>query len=118
MAVLRPYDEIPQSTKDYADFICNMHDLDCPGLLAFEDRRVELHEAMCEDYGLRYEYTRVATACIYLDYCHLTTERVAQLVDSNLRFVKGRYEAARKYNKLDEFERDVDEMFNDPIRRE
>ena len=112
MPQIRPYEEIPQSTKDYADFICNMHDIDCPGLLAFEDRRVQLHEAMCEDYGLRYEYTRVATAAVYLDYAHLTPERVAQMVDSNLRFVKGIYEAARKDDKLDDFEKDIDEMFH------
>ena len=110
--MVRPYDEIPESTRDYADFICNMHDLDVSGLIAMEDRRVELHEAMCEDYGLRYEYTRTATASVYLDYCHLTPERVAQAVDSNLRYVKGMYEQARKDNKLDEFEKDIDQLFH------
>ena len=110
--MVRPYEEIPESTRDYADFICNMHDLDMPGLMALEDRRVELHEEMCKDYGLRYEYTRAATSAVYLDYCHLTPERVAQAVDSNLRYVKGLYEQARTDNKLDEFEKDVDQLFH------
>jgi len=110
------YDSLPQITKDYADFVCNMLDLQknigLHGVMALEDARRDLHEKMAEHYGLRYEYTRTATAEVYLAPYEMTPERVAIAVDWNLRYVKGLYEQARTDNKLDEFEKDVDEMFH------
>lgn len=110
------YENLPQSVKDYADFVCNMYDLQqnagLYGVQALEDKRVELHERMAEEYGIRYEYTRTATASVCLRIEHMTPERVAIAVDWNLRYVKGAYEAARADNKLDNFEKAIDKHFS------
>ena len=111
------YENLPQSVKDYADFVCNMYDLQqnsgLYGVQAMEDQRVELHERMAEEYGIRYEYTRTATASVCLNIEHMTPERVAIAVDWNLRYVKGMYEAARTDNKLDDFEKTIDKHFSE-----
>lgn len=114
MTEAEKYANLPQVTKDYADFVCNMQDLQKDlglyGVMALEDARRDLHERMAEHYGLRYEYTRTATAAVYLAPWKMTPERVAIAVDWNMRYVKGLYEQARTDNKLDDFEKDVDEM--------
>lgn len=113
MTEAKEYANLPQVTKDYADFVCNMTDLQKDlglyGVMALEDARRDLHERMAEHYGLRYEYTRTATASVYLSPYKMTPERVAIAVDWNMRYVKGLYEQARTDNKLDNFEKIVDE---------
>lgn len=92
-----PYDEVPQATKDYADFICNVKSLgDVGSLYGVENRRIELHEEMVKAYGLRYEWTRTAVAEIELTITDvMRAERVAQLIDAQLRYVKGTMPEAR-----------------------
>lgn len=96
-----PYDEIPQATKDYADFICNVKSLgDVGSLYGVESRRIELHEEMVKAYGLRYEYTRTAVAVIELTIIDaMRAERVAQLIDAQLRYVKNTNPNAREVAK-------------------
>lgn len=99
---IRPYEEIPQSTKDYADFIANVNSLGLTvPLYGMEDRRIELHEEMLKDYGLRYEYTRVAVQLIGLNVDETTpTWRIAQYVDANLRYIKDHYPQSRTQEEL------------------
>ena len=95
---VRPYEELPQVTKDYADFICNVQSLgtDMGVLYGIEDRRIQLHNEMVAEYGLRYEYTRTAVAQIgKMITDTMRPERVAQLVDANLRYIKDHEPAAR-----------------------
>lgn len=84
-----PYEEIPESTRDYVDFIFNIADLGegVGRLYEVEKRRNELHERMVADYGLRYEYTREAVCYPYAELIKMRPERIAQIIDSNLRWI-------------------------------
>ena len=106
--------EAARSSAERRCHICNIQDLGVygKGLMRIEDRRIELHEAMCKDYGLRYEYTRTAVASVNLEIGKDTPERVAQHIDHNLRYLKGMTPAARTDENLDGFEKSVDELFS------
>lgn len=87
---IRPYEEIPEVTRDYADFICNVADLGegMEKLYSLEDRRVEMHMRMVAEYGLRYEYTRQAVCLTHPEITQFRAERLAQVIDANLRYIK------------------------------
>ena len=84
---IRPYDEIPEVTRNYVDFIFNVADLGegMEKLYHIEDQRIKLHERMVAEYGLRYEYTRQAVCFPYHEIIAMRPEKVAQVIDSNLR---------------------------------
>ena len=92
-----PYEEIPEVTRDYVDFLFNVADLGegCGKLYHMEDKRIELHEKMVAEYGLRYEYTRDAVCYPYAEIITLRPERVAQVIDSNLRWLRDNNPQAR-----------------------
>lgn len=84
---IRPYDEIPEVTRDYVDFLFNVADLGegMGKLYHLEEQRIKLHERMVAEYGLRYEYTRQAVCYPYQEIIAMRPEKVAQAIDSNLR---------------------------------
>lgn len=90
METVLPYAEIPEVTRDYADFICNVADLGegIEKLYSLEDRRVEMHMKMVREYGLRYEFTRTAVCITRPEILKYGAERLAQIIDANLRYVK------------------------------
>lgn len=53
-----PYEEIPEVTRDYVDFLFNVADLGegMSHLYSIEEQRINLHEKMIAEYGLRYEH--------------------------------------------------------------
>ena len=88
---IRPYDEIPEATKDYANFIVRVSELgDSVGPFAgLEDRRIKLHHAMVDYYGLEYENTRGAVALLEIGFNETTDEKmIAMLLDQRMRNLK------------------------------
>jgi hypothetical protein len=81
----RAYEEIPECTREYAEFVCNTHEAGCFAMMAIEDERCRLHECMAAEYGLKYEDTRDATFQTSLALHEMTPERMAIIVDCNLR---------------------------------
>lgn len=100
---LKPYEEVPEETRDYADFVMNSSELSASlgmggmTLYGFEERRIDLHMKMVKRYGLRYEYTRNA---VYLnpnspDITKFSEKRYAQIIDANLRWLRDKYPETR-----------------------
>ena len=87
---IRPYEEIPEETRDYADFICNVAELGegMENLYGIEDRRVKMHIGMVAKYGLSYEYTRQAVCLSRPETTQFCADRLAQIIDANLRYIK------------------------------
>ena len=92
-----PYEEIPEATRDYVDFIFNVADLgeEMGKLRQLEEQRIELHKRMVSEYGLRYEYTRSAVCFPRQELVSMRPERVAQVIDSNLRWIRDAEPASR-----------------------
>ena len=90
METVLPYAEIPEVTRNYADFICNVADLGegMEKLYSLEDRRVKMHMRMVREYGLRHEYTRTAVCITHPEILQYGSERLAQIIDANLRYIK------------------------------
>ena len=100
---LIPYEEVPEETRDYADFVMNTTELkDNLGMCdmtfyGFEEQRINLHKKMVKRYGLRYEYTRNA---VYLDpnspnITKFSEKRYAQIIDAYLRWLKDKCPESR-----------------------
>ena len=87
---IRPYEEIPEETRNYADFICNVSELGegMEKLYGIEDMRVKMHIGMVAKYGLRYEYTRQAVCLTRPTITQFRADRLAQIIDANLRYIK------------------------------
>lgn len=92
-----PYEEIPEVTRDYVDFLFNVADLGegMGKLYHMEDLRIRMHMEMVAEYGLRYEYTRDAVCYPYAEIITLRNERVAQVIDANLRWLRDNKPQAR-----------------------
>lgn len=101
-----PYEEIPEVTRDYVDFIFNVADLGegMEKLYHIEDQRIKLHERMVAEYGLRYEYTRAAVCFPYQEIIKMRPERIAQIIDSNLRRIRDTDPKARVVKDESEIE--------------
>lgn len=95
---IRPYEEVPEVVRDYADFICNVADLGegMGSLYALENKRIEMHMAMVKEFGLRYEYTREAVFTLHDDAISMRPERIAQRIDANLRYIQVHIPEARE----------------------
>ena len=95
---IKPYPEIPEATRDYVDFIFSVADLGegMGKLYHIEDMRIEKHMEMVKEYGLRYEYTRAAVCFPYQELSMMRPERVAQVIDSNLRHIRETQPEARE----------------------
>lgn len=87
---IRPYEEIPEEARDYADFICNVAELGegMGQLYGIEDQRIKMHIGMVAKYGLRYEYTRQAVCLTRPEIASFRANRLAQIIDANLRYIK------------------------------
>ena len=86
----RPYEEIPEVTRDYVDFIFNVADLGegMGKLYHLEEQRIKMHMRMVKEYGIRYEYTRQAVCMPNQEIIRMRPENVAQVIDSNLRRIR------------------------------
>ena len=88
---IRPYEEIPEETREYSDFIVKISLLgdELGPVSCLEDRRIALHKAMAARYGLEYESTRGAVAMLEIGFRDVTNEKhVAMVLDQRMRNLK------------------------------
>ena len=91
------YDDIPESTKFYADFLVHQHSLGsvCKSLSYMDEKRTEYHLAMCKDYALPYERTRVCVAVLPTELLEKEGEKAnrdtAKFIHSQMMYELKRY---------------------------